>query len=58
MNQQNMVDQPWINRSAFTNSLGMWLMPWALLVLGLTYTGQPGVICLTPMAWLLAIPAG
>jgi hypothetical protein len=27
-------------------------------VLFVTYQEQPGVICLTPMAWLLALPAG
>lgn len=58
MNQQNMTAQPWINSSAFARSLGMWLMIWCALVFVVTYGGQPGVVCLTPMAWLLALPAG
>ena len=58
MNHENIAHQPLLNFRAFGRSLGMWLMPWAGLVLFLTYQGQPFVICLTPMAWLLAVPAG
>ncbi len=52
------MNQPLLNLNAFLRSLGTWLMPWFALVLVLTYRGEPSVICLTPMAWLLAIPAG
>ena len=31
---------------------------WLLLVLVFTWRGQPGVVCLTPVLWLLAIVAG
>jgi len=58
MYQQNMTAQPFINLSAFSRSLGMWLMIWGAMVFLVTYGGQPGVVCLTPMAWLLALPAG
>ncbi len=50
--------QPFLNISAFLGSLGMWLAIWGIIVLVVAYSGQPGVACLTPMAWLLALPAG
>ena len=49
---------PLINLAAFIQALGMWLAGWTVLVLVISYQGQPGVICMTPMAWLIAIPAG
>jgi hypothetical protein len=58
MNRQHVMDQPFLNVKAFVNSLGMWFLIWGLVVLFVAYQGQPGVICLTPMAWLLALPAG
>jgi hypothetical protein len=33
-------------------------VPWLLMVLIVTAAGYPGVICVTPMAWLLALPVG
>jgi len=54
MNQQNIAKQPLLNAKALINSLGIWLLVWSALVLFVTYQGQPGVACLTPMAWLLA----
>lgn len=32
--------------------------PWLAAVLFITWSGYPGVVCITPMAWLLAIPTG
>ena len=60
MNHENIAHQPLLNFRAFGRSLGMWLMPWAGLVLFLTYQGQPFVICLTPMActWNCHPPEG
>ncbi len=58
MKQQNSAEQPLINFRAFGRSLGMWLLVWGAVVLFVTYAGQPGVVCMTPMAWLLALPAG
>lgn len=58
MKPQKSVDQPLLNISAFIRSLSMWLLVWGATVLFVTYQQQPGVICLTPMAWLLALPAG
>jgi hypothetical protein len=58
MSQQRVVDQPFLNVKALINSLSMWFLVWGLVVLFVTYQGQPGVACMTPMAWLLALPAG
>jgi uncharacterized membrane protein len=38
-------------------SLG-YFAPWLAAVLLITWSGYPGVVCITPMAWLLAIPIG
>jgi hypothetical protein len=37
---------------------GALLAGWTLLVVVFTWQGQPGVVCLTPVAWLLAVIAG
>lgn len=31
---------------------------WLAMVLLVTFAGYPGVVCVTPMAWLLALPVG
>jgi hypothetical protein len=31
---------------------------WLAAVVGITLAGYPGVVCVTPMAWLLALSAG
>ena len=31
---------------------------WFIIVLLVAFTGYPGVVCITPMAWLLALRAG
>lgn len=33
-------------------------VPWLAVVLLITAAGQPGVVCVTPMAWLLALRVG
>lgn len=38
-------------------SLG-YFAPWLASVLLITWSGYPGVVCITPIAWLLAIPIG
>ena len=58
MNYQPIPKQPLINVPAFIRALSMWVILWGGTVGLATYQGQPGIICLTPMAWLLAIPAG
>jgi hypothetical protein len=31
---------------------------WLIVVLLITFAGQPGVVCVTPMAWLIALRVG
>jgi len=33
-------------------------VPWLAVVLLVTFAGQPGVICVTPLAWLIALRVG
>jgi HAMP domain-containing protein len=33
-------------------------VPWLAIVLLVTWSGYPGVVCVTPMAWLLALVVG
>ncbi len=43
--------------SIFRTSIGHFT-PWLAAVLFITWSGYPGVVCITPMAWLLAISTG
>ncbi len=49
---------PTIHVSAFWGALIAPLMAWTAAVLFITAAGQPGVVCMTPMAWLLALWSG
>ncbi len=33
-------------------------VPWLVMVLLVTWAGYPGVVCVTPMAWLIALQVG
>ena len=44
-------------RSILATSLGHFA-PWLAAVLLISWSGYPGVVCITPMAWLLAIRTG
>lgn len=44
-------------RLTLRTSIGHFL-PWLAVVMLSTWSGYPGVVCITPMAWLLAISAG
>ena len=33
-------------------------VPWLAMVLLITWAGYPGVVCVTPMAWLIALRVG
>jgi len=33
-------------------------IPWLAMVLLVTWAGYPGVVCVTPMAWLIALQVG
>lgn len=58
MNYHPTTKEPLINGAAFFRALGMWTVLWGGTVAFIVWQGQPGVICLTPMAWLLAVPGG
>jgi hypothetical protein len=47
-----------IHLSAFLRALIAPLLAWGAAVLFITVAGQPGVVCMTPMAWLLALWSG
>ncbi|MCB0184158.1 MAG: hypothetical protein KDE31_07840 [Caldilineaceae bacterium] len=55
MQQRN---QPLLNTSAYLRAVGMWTIIWGATVGLASYQGQPGILCLTPLAWLLAVPTG
>lgn len=49
---------PLIHLSAFLRTLIASLIVWGVAVASITAAGQPGVACMTPMAWLLALWSG
>lgn len=58
MNYQSTAEQPLVNGGALIRAVSTWAILWGGTVFIAAYQGQPGIICLTPMAWLLAVPAG
>ncbi len=49
---------PAIHLSAFLRTLIASLIVWGVVVFIITTAGQPGVVCMTPLAWLLALWCG
>jgi hypothetical protein len=49
---------PTIHRGALLRTLIAPLIVWGTLVVTITASGQPGIVCVTPMAWLLALWSG
>ncbi len=49
---------PAIHVSAFMRTLIAPLIVWGVAVVTITGAGQPGVVCVTPIAWLLALWCG
>jgi hypothetical protein len=49
---------PILHLDAFLRTLIAPLMMWGVTVLTITAAGQPGVVCMTPLAWLLALWCG
>ena len=47
-----------ISWRAVTAGLFLPLLYWAGAVTAITMFGYPGVVCITPLAWLLALPVG
>ena len=54
----NTAPLPAIHLSAFLRTLIAPLIVWGVAVVTITAAGQPGVVCVTPMAWLLALRCG
>ncbi len=50
--------KPILNMSVFLRTLIPPLIVWGVIVAVVTLGGQPGVVCVTPMAWLLALWCG
>lgn len=44
--------------NAILRTLIVPLLAWGVAVFTITRAGQPGVVCMTPMAWLLALWSG
>jgi hypothetical protein len=47
-----------LDRRAVLFVAGLLFFGWAALVVVFAWRGQPGVVCLTPVLWLLAVVAG
>lgn len=47
-----------VNWNAVISSLFVPLLGWVIAVITVALLGYPGVICMTPAAWILAIPVG
>jgi hypothetical protein len=47
-----------IHFGAFVRTLAAPLLVWIAVVAAITAAGQPGVVCITPMAWLMALWCG
>ncbi len=47
-----------LDRGAMIKALWQPLAVWSAAVLAVSLIGQPLVVCITPLAWLLAIPVG
>lgn len=51
-------EPPILNLGVFLRALIPPLIVWGVIVAVVTLGGQPGVVCVTPMAWLLALWSG
>ena len=58
MSTEPLSNTPAIHTSAFLRALIAPLLAWGAAVFFITTAGQPGVVCMTPMAWLLALWSG
>ena len=47
-----------LDLGAMLYAIGRPLFYWIVVVIGTTLFGYPGVVCVTPMAWLLALLVG
>ena len=56
--QKNRLELYLMNINAIAAAIFLPLLYWTGAVIAITLFGYPGVILMTPMAWLLALPAG
>jgi hypothetical protein len=47
-----------LDKSAIISALFLPLLLWTGSVIAISWMGYPGVVYMTPMAWLLALPVG
>ena len=57
MNVEKLVNQGLDLRAALGIPVRQ-VIPWVVAVMFITYMGYSGVICITPMAWLMALRVG
>jgi hypothetical protein len=58
MSTNSSSHSPAIHLGAFLRTLIAPLMVWGAAVAAITASGQPGVVCVTPLAWLMALWCG
>ena len=58
MSIEPLSNTPAIHLNAFLRTLIVSLMVWGAAVFVITTAGQPGVVCMTPLTWLLALWSG
>lgn len=56
--EPDQADRSALNFDAFWRVLIVPLIVWGVMMLAPLLAGQPGVVCLTPAAWLLALWSG
>jgi hypothetical protein len=53
-----MESNPPLDRRAIASALFLPALYWTSVVIAITLFGYPGVVCMTPVAWLLGLPVG
>jgi hypothetical protein len=53
-----MVWNMMLDKNAIISGLFLPMLLWTGSVIAISWFGYPGVVCMTPMAWLLALPVG
>jgi hypothetical protein len=51
-------NRPGLDFRLILETLLRFFIPWLAVVLLISWAGYPGVICVTPMAWLMALAVG
>jgi fumarate reductase subunit D len=56
--EPDQLSNSWLNFNAFWRVLIVPLIVWGAMMTAPLLAGQPGVVCMTPAAWLLALWSG